>query len=273
MERELWKEIVLPPGDQDLLWEIFHENSKISPHYEALPDEEVRSRMGELYESLPFQGYPAIDLPRSLVPVRSSLEEAISKRVSARTLAPCNLSLEALATVLHYAYGAAPRDKSPYLSRSFRMVPSGGALYPLEIFLYSASVAGLPEGICHYNPVQHRLRLLYEGDHSNALAKALVQSNVGSEASLTLFITAIFERSTFKYGDRGYRFILLEAGHVAQNICLVATGLGLACLTIGGFLDREVDDLLGLDGVTHSTIYIVAVGGKAESTSECSHAD
>lgn len=81
-------------------------------------------------------------------------------------------------------------------------------------------------------------------------------------SSLLVFITAMFERSIFKYGDRGYRFVLLEAGHAAQNLNLVSNALGLGSLNIGGFFDREMDDFLGLDGITHSTIYMVAIGKK-----------
>jgi SagB-type dehydrogenase family enzyme len=92
----------------------------------------------------------------------------------------------------------------------------------------------------------------------------MVQAEVGRNASLIIFITAIFERSVFKYGDRGYRFIFLEAGHVAQNINLVSNALGLGSVNIGGFFDREIDDFLDLDGVTHSTIYMIAIGKKAE---------
>jgi len=90
----------------------------------------------------------------------------------------------------------------------------------------------------------------------------LVQKNLAYDSSVLFFITALFERATFKYGDRGYRFVLLEAGHVAQNINLASGGLRLGCMNIGGFFDRQIDDLLGLDGVTHSTVYLVAVGGK-----------
>lgn len=79
---------------------------------------------------------------------------------------------------------------------------------------------------------------------------------------MIVFITAIFERSVFKYGDRGYRFIFLEAGHVAQNMNLVCAALGLGCVNIGGFFDREIDDLLDLDGITHSTLYMLALGRK-----------
>jgi SagB-type dehydrogenase family enzyme len=70
----------------------------------------------------------------------------------------------------------------------------------------------------------------------------------------------MFERSTFKYGERGYRFVLLEAGHVAQNLSLTACALGMGCVNIGGFFDRKVDELLELDGLHQSTIYMAGVG-------------
>jgi SagB-type dehydrogenase family enzyme len=83
---------------------------------------------------------------------------------------------------------------------------------------------------------------------------------------MIVFITAIFERSVFKYGNRGYRFVLLEAGHVAQNLNLATTALGLSCCNIGGFFDRDVDRFLGLDGIGHSTVYLVGIGGAADGS-------
>jgi SagB-type dehydrogenase family enzyme len=108
------------------------------------------------------------------------------------------------------------------------------------------------------------LRRLQEGNLSRQIADGLVgfQSNLAFDTSLILFLTAVFERSTFKYGARGYRFVLLEAGHVAQNINLVATALGMGCVNLGGYYDRRIDDLLNLDGVTHSTVYMIALGEK-----------
>jgi SagB-type dehydrogenase family enzyme len=75
-----------------------------------------------------------------------------------------------------------------------------------------------------------------------------------------VFITALFQRSTFKYGPRGYRFAFLEAGHVAQNINLASTAMGLGSVNICGYFDREIDELLGIDGLKHSTIYMIGIG-------------
>ena len=262
--RESWQDLLLSPGNEDHLWELFHENSKIS-HYDRSPsDEEVLERMRQLHESLPFEGYPIIDLPKSLAPLHLPLVEAITSRVSVRDMAPCRLTLENLATLLHYAYGITRDNRGTALPRPFRAAPSGGALYPLELFFHSAHIEDLQAGCYHYNPSKNHLRLLRQGDATRAISEALVQPDIALGASLIVFITTIFERSIFKYGDRGYRFILLEAGHVAQNLNLVATALDLGCVNIGGFFDRHVDDLLGLDGLTHSTLYLVAIGKSME---------
>jgi SagB-type dehydrogenase family enzyme len=132
----------------------------------------------------------------------------------------------------------------------------------LEIYVHSSRVEGWEPGLYHYSAAENQMRRLHTGDLHGPLSEALVQSELATNASALFFITALFERTIFKYEDRGYRFILLEAGHVAQNINLVATALGLGCLNVGGFFDRQVDVMLGLDGVTQSTIYMVAVGNQ-----------
>ena len=264
MIQEKWKEILSPSGNDEAAWDLFHENSKIGRFQPARSDQDVRAWTKALHESLPFEGYPVVELPRRLTPVRLSLKKAITTRVSVSTpkLTPCSLSLEKAATLLHYAYGVTRDNKGTPFPRPFRVVPSGGALYPLEIFFHSTQIESLQAGLYHYNPSKNHLRLLRVGDENQRISEALVQPEIAHGASLIIFITAIFERSIFKYGDRGYRFVLLEAGHVGQNICLVSTALGLACLPIGGFFDRRVDDYLGLDGITHSTIYMAAIGKK-----------
>ena len=264
MAEDLWQEILLPSaGDQ--VWELFHENSKIGSYGNALSSEEVQARMNEFHESLPFDGYPVVNLPRTVPRLKLHLDEAIASRTSVRELMPCSLSLESLTALLRLAYGVTRDNKGTSFPRSFRVVPSGGALYPLEIFLYSAHIEGLRAGLYHYNPTKNHLCLLREEDASRTISETVVQPNIVLGSCLVIFITSVFERSVFKYGDRGYRFIFLEAGHVAQNINLVAYGIGLASVNIGGFLDRRVDDFLGLDGLTHSTIYMIAIGEEAKT--------
>jgi SagB-type dehydrogenase family enzyme len=258
MYQKNWQKILLSPGDEDQVWELFHENSKLNRFSPRMPDETVRERAGRLHEALPFEGYPVTSLPRPATKLPSTLQRAILTRTSVREMIPCTVSMQKLSTLLHYGYGKTRENSgSP---RALRTVPSAGALFPLEIFLYNANVRALSRGLYHYNPVMHHLRMLRQGNEIQTIAQALIQPDIALNASLILFLTAIFERTVFKYGDRGYRFIFIEAGHVAQNINLGAKALGLDSVNIGGFFDREIDDFLDLDGVTHSTIYMIAAG-------------
>jgi SagB-type dehydrogenase family enzyme len=261
LTNSLWQKALLPPGNEDYVWELFHENSKNGRHSNVLSKEEVQARIKELHESLPFEGYPIVALPQCSAALTMPLGEAITTRVSSRDMKPSPLTLSNVATIMHYAYGVARNDIDA-APRALRTVPSGGALYPLEIFFHSTNVDGLLQGLYHFNPSMANIRFLRKGNATETICGLLLQPNLAVGASLVIFITAIFERSIFKYQDRGYRYILLEAGHVAQNINLVATALGLGGVNIGGFLDRETDNFLDLDGVTHSTIYMIAVGGK-----------
>jgi SagB-type dehydrogenase family enzyme len=268
MEKRSWQDILLPQGDEDHPWELFHENSKNGRHTPRLSEEEIKARIRELHESLPFEGFPKIELPSSLAPLKPSLEEALTARISGRNMTPCLVTLMQVATLLHFGYGVTRTNKETGLPRSFRIVPSGGALYPLEIFFYSARIEGLKAGLYHYSPSQHHLCLVREGEHARMVSESLLQPELGRGASLIIFLTAIFERSVFKYQDRGYRYILLEAGHVAQNINLVANALGFSSVNIGGFFDREIDGFLELDGITQSTIYMIAIGTPRSNVNE-----
>jgi len=258
----LWEQVRLPSPDEDRVWESFHENSKIGQNDPFLSQEEILGRMLSFQECLAFDQYPVFDLPPAPLPLAVTLDEAIRRRVSCRTMSPCAMPLEQVATLLHYAYGVMRSNEGTGMPRASRAVPSGGALYPLELFVHSKSIQGLGPGLYHYNPLHNHLRRVQEGDLSPQLVRSLVpfQAHLAMDAALMVFVTALFERSTFKYGARGYRFTLLEAGHLAQNLNLVAAALGLGCINIGGYYDRKVDDVLRVDGITHSTIYMIGIG-------------
>lgn len=261
MESDLWQEILLPQTE-DSLWELFHENTKNGRHAGNRSKADTLDRMSELQESLRFEGHPRVPLPQPFTLPRCPLAEALANRASSLSLSKEPLPLTWLAALLYYAYGITRDNIATTFPRPFRATPSAGALYPLEIFFHASRVEGLQPGLYHYSPVHEEVRLLQGGDSSDTIAGGLIQQDIAANASAIMFMTALFERTTFKYGDRGYRYILIEAGHAAQNMNLVGTALGLGMMNIGGFLDREIDDYLGLDGVTHSTLYLLAVGGK-----------
>lgn len=263
MSQSAWEQLRLPSNESQEEWEFFHENSKLSPYDAGISPELVRQRMGSLHESLPFDTFPAVDLPAARTPLTLSLDEALARRVTLREMEARPLPLANVASLLHSAYGISRSNEGTGFPRPFRNVPSAGALYPLELYVHSAHIEGVPAGIHHYNPTQGRLRRLQTGDFSRQISEALVQKELPFSSSLILFITSLFERTTFKYGARGYRFALLEAGHVAQNVSLAAVSLGLGAANLGGYFDRSIDALLGLDGVTHSTLYVVCIAAPA----------
>jgi SagB-type dehydrogenase family enzyme len=267
MSRERWKDLYLPLGNpDDEAWELFHENSKLSEYDRFLPDESMAVYLDQLTESLSFETCPEVALPTTLTSLQVSLGEAMTKRETARNLKASTLPLEHLATLLHYAYGITRDNKETVFQRAFRVVPSADAFYPLEIFFHASHVHGLSSGIYHFDPMKNCVRLLRSGDHSGLIAGALTQKHLAISASLIVFITGMFERTVLKYGNRGYRFVLLEAGHVAQNINLVAAGINLACVNIGGYFDDQIDALLGIDGLTHSTVYVIGIGERVNDS-------
>ncbi len=195
-----------------------------------------------------------VDLPR-VTPPSGTLRRAFAHRASSLPARRRSVALDELAALLGLAYGTRRRDDG--LLR--RPVPSGGALYPLELYVFPLAVPRLDASAFHYDPFRHRLeRLRPLGD----VAAALVDPLVASRAAAVIAITGMVWRSRFKYGARGYRFALLEAGHVAQNVALAAAALRLSCLPLGGFYDRDVDRLVGADGLDEATLYLVAIGGR-----------
>ncbi len=237
-------DLPVPEGEEDLAWEMFHENSKLTRFDIPPPDHEVLARMSELAESLSFSGYPVLELPESRLPLSMTLGDAVIGRSTLKRMGPVPVDLETLATLLHCGYGITRDERELGYPRAFRASPSAGALYPLEIFVHCAHASGFENGLYHFHPVENHLRLLRVGDQSESLATGLVNQNNVHDASLIFFITAVFERSTFKYRDRGYRFALIEAGHSAQNVNLAAFSLGLGTINVGGFYDRKIDDFL-----------------------------
>jgi SagB-type dehydrogenase family enzyme len=187
-----------------------------------------------------------------------TLEEAIRKRRSIRSFSKkIIISQPQLSQLL---FSAQVITGSRY-GHQLRAAPSAGALYPLEIYLVINRVENLSPGIYHYNVTLHSLELLKEGDFGKEIANAALGQEMVSEANVTFIISAVFRRTQTKYGERGLRYIFMEAGHVSQNISLEAVSLGLGSVCVGAFYDEQVNRLLGLDGKNESAIYLQAVGG------------
>jgi SagB-type dehydrogenase family enzyme len=197
---------------------------------------------------------PVIALPAAKRP-QTSLADVLERRRSVRRFAATPLRLDELTALLHATYGVTSPARGGL--PAFRAAPSGGGLYPLELFVAARRVEGLEAGIYHYDPLDDVLRRVADDMEAAAISP---HTEIVEGAGAVLILSAVFWRSRFKYGLRAYRFTLLEAGHAAQNALLAATALDLGSIVLGGFFDGRVDALLGLDGVNESSLVLVCVG-------------
>ncbi len=186
------------------------------------------------------------------------LEEALRKRRSVRSYSKEALNLNEVSQLLFSAQGIT----ATYYGHRLRTAPSAGALYPFEIYLIANRVEKLKSGIYHYLVDEHGLEMVKEGDIREKIRNAALGQEPVAEAGAVFILTAVFERTTRKYGERGYRYIHIEAGHIGQNILLQATSLGLSAVPIGAFSDEQIDRLLGIETKKQSTIYLIPVGKK-----------
>lgn len=201
---------------------------------------------------------PARPLEPPALP-QAPLGAILAARRSCRVFTGASLPAAAVSTLLHAAYGVTRQARGSN-GQSLRAAPSAGAVYPLELFVVSVVPLAGPPSLEHYDPLRHALVRLEAPFDVRALAAALGHPVLVESCSAVVLVTAAFWRTRFKYGLRGYRFALLEAGHVTQNLLLCAEALELGAVALGGFYDRAVAGLLGLDGVDEAPLVAVCLG-------------
>lgn len=192
------------------------------------------------------------------------LGQIFSSRRSCRCFSARPVDWALLESILTAAYG--PTGSSGHLT--LLASPSAGARYPIEIYPLARNVIGTDPGLHHYDHLSQTMELLVRGDLTVALADGQLGPNkdLVESAAVTLILTAVFVRTTEKYGDRGYRYILLDAGHLGQNLWLAAAAAGLGCVTIGGFRDEMLNRLVGVDARHEACIYLVCLGWPGDGT-------
>ncbi|MBK1988228.1 SagB/ThcOx family dehydrogenase [Sphaerospermopsis aphanizomenoides BCCUSP55] len=198
-----------------------------------------------------------LELPQA--PHNNHVSELLERRSSVRSFANKVMPLISLAQLLDAGCGLNGLRHMDGYTYEARNSPSAGGLYPIEIFVSTQAVEGLTAGLYHYEPRGHGLHRVSDAVPTDFIEPFLQQDYIVN-ANALFFFTSVFMRSMCKYGARGYRFALLEAGHQAENICLMAVQLGLGSLCIGGFNDTDVNTMLGIDGKHHAALYCVAVG-------------
>lgn len=241
----------LPFGED--IGDVYHQWSK--PGYVSL----LWTAVSWGTQPPPFKDYPnaeKIALPKVSRREGMSLEAAIARRRSVRDYADGALSLEELARLLYYSIGI----NDTRWGIGLRAAPSAGAQYPIETYAVAHAVTGLSSGIYHYNVRDHLLERVRGGDFRQAIMDYGLAQEFLARANVVLALTAIFQHTRWRYQERTYRYVMLEAGHIAQNLYLMGTALGLGVCAVGAFWDDEVNRLLEVDGKEEAVLYLLAVG-------------
>ncbi|MEN2985135.1 MAG: SagB/ThcOx family dehydrogenase [Thermodesulfovibrionaceae bacterium] len=195
-----------------------------------------------------------IDLPKPRQKSSVSLEETLTKRRSVREFSSETLTLQEISQLLWSAQGITEPAGG-------RTAPSAGALYPLKVYLVAGGVKNLASGVYRYDPFKHQIIKIKDGDLRGLLSEASLWQPWVRNAPVSFVITAVYEITTRKYGERGVRYVHIEVGHVAQNMLLQAVALDLGAVPVGAFYDSEVRKILGV-GDKEQPLYIIPVGKK-----------
>lgn len=240
----------------------FHQNTNRWAHNAMTSsDQDETPEPGKENPELPFTELPE---PRR---ISTGFHDLLDLRCSCRDFARSAIPLGDLGALLHYAMGVWGRDywgATEFLERS---IPSGGGMYPLELYVLVRSAEGLAAGVYHYVPLLQGVECVREVQIPKPLLSYLFMGQYPVTcAAAVIIIAADVRRCMKKYDDRGYRYMLLEAGHAAQNLNLAAVGLDLQSLNLGGFLDDELAQLCGLDRDREIVLYAVAIGRGASTS-------
>jgi SagB-type dehydrogenase family enzyme len=216
-----------------------------------------------------FPLQPTIQLPEPVIP-DGPFSDLLRSRRSCRRFGGDALTLAQLSALLFGAIGETGRLTASFedgrpVEASLRTIPSGGALHPTRAFVAVLQQGQLAPGVYHFDVPAHALEFvkpLLEPDIDTLFAAFPIHPDAVNleEVSAIFFITTKFWRARTKYGPRGYRYCLQEAGAASQNLSLAAVALGLAHVVLGGFYDDEIHAVLEIDGVDHAAITSVAVG-------------
>ena len=251
--------------------EIYHEASKLESHDSLLRtifsvnnNPEIRKIISK--PSTSYRGFSILALPKKFDRLNRGLTQAFLGRKSSRAFSGIAMPLTDLAAILYFGAAVTREIEDEFgVKWGFRCAPSGGALYPLDIYCVVSKVASVEAGLYAYDASVHSLQLLKQFDFTDRLIEATFAPESLKTASFSILMVANFARSKFKYGERAYRFVFLEAGHIAQNILLATSSLGHSAFPIGGYLDDVLNDLIGIDGCDQAVVYGVVAGCAEEA--------
>lgn len=255
MKRSFNKIIEIIEGEK-FAYEIFHQKSKYKfikniADYEPIPSSWIK---------IHFKAYPRL---RQILLSRkfkndNYLTRLLHKRRSIRNFIIKQITKEQLSYILYNAAGLQKFDDN--IDNSRRPYPSAGARYPLEIYPIILNCRGMNQGLYHYNVKDNSLELLYDKDIKYWVNKIFGNESWVKNPSLILLISGVIQRTSVKYGERAYRHMLLEAGHLAQNICLLTTSIGLGSCPIGGFVDDYANEFIDVGNQKEFVVHAISIG-------------
>ncbi len=209
-------------------------------------------------ETSSLEAEQMVALPEPEYKSTTSVEEAISNRVSIRQFSEQPLHAQELSQILWAAQGKGVDGTTG----ATRTAPSAGATHPIEIYIVSGGLMegiDLPAGIYYHDTAMHGLVPVSRGDQRDALFQVALRQGFVKQAPVNIVLTAEYERTLKRYGERGRRYVHMEIGHVTQNIHLQAESLGLGSVAVGAFEDEKLKDLLKTE---YEPLMIIPVGNK-----------
>lgn len=243
-----------------MFWQLYHESSKdIRKGHPPIPLD--WTKWPKEWLTIEYKTYPRFKktiLPTDRPLQQSDLFQTIQQRRTRRAFdSSKEVSLQELASLLKYSCGITSASNS----EEHRAQASGGGRFPIETYLLHLKKSSvLNPGIYHYDVQGHALEHLWEREFSEAEIKSFFSYPWVKDAEFAIVMTAVFPRTMIKYGERGYRFVLLEAGHIGQNMYLASEALQLKMCAIGGTYEHAVENLLDVDGMNESIVYSLIFG-------------
>ena len=204
-------------------------------------------------------GRPVVTLPGTSCSYKG-VNRTLLERCTTRSYADKKLKPIVLSEIIRYSIGKrGGGDGNVYT----RVYPSAGGLYSIENYIGIFNVEDIDDGIYYYNFCDHTLHLQKKGDFREEVKGYCFNQTFISDINLIFFHSIHFDKTT-KYQRRAYRYSLIESGHISQNIYLTSDNLDLGCVSVGGFLDDEINTLLGINGISEAVCYLTCVGVPCE---------
>lgn len=239
-------------GSSKTFWQKFYKKTFSKLETDSTVSDDIKNLWTKSY----YKSYVRLPIKHLEIPKdipQKNIINILNDRESSNNFGDEFMSLETLSGILYFSAGLKKDNQEVK-----RFYPSAGARYPLELYVFNFKVKGLKKGLYHYYNKEHGLEFLADLDKKEVEQMFLMPWIM--KAGVVIVITAAFQRIMIKYGDRGYNYVFLEAGHLGQNISLLSTAYKLAVCPVGGFLEEKINKFLNLDSGFESVIYTLALG-------------